>query len=153
MPKKKYNVKLSEKERTKLHKITTTGKSSANEIMRAKILLATDDARCPKLTVAAVAEKCDCATSTVQKVRKRYSEGGLNAALKRKKRERPSVEPKITGDVEAHIIAMACGKPPEGFAKWSLRLLAEKAVELGYIDGISYVSVRTVLKKHSSNRI
>ena len=63
------------------------------------------------------------------------------------------MEPKITGDVEAHIIAMACGKPPEGFAKWSLRLLAEKAVELGYIDGISYVSVRTVLKKHSSNRI
>jgi len=152
MPKKKYDVRLTDAERTMLEKLTTTGKTSANEIMRAKILLATDDNRKPKLTVAAVADKCDSTTTTVQRIRKLYSEGGLDAALKRKKRETPPIPPKITGEVEAHIIAMACSEPPEGFAQWTLRLLADKAVELGYIDGISHASVRTVLKKRSLNR-
>jgi hypothetical protein len=148
MPKIKYQVKLTDTERTKLKRITTRGKSPASEILHANILLATCDNRVPKLTVAAVAEKCNSTTTTVQKIRKLYAMGGINAALKRKKRETPSVEAKITGAVEAHIIAMACGEPPEGFATWSLRLLASKAVELGYIDEISYVSVRSVLKKH-----
>jgi len=147
MPKIKYHVNLTEEERSKLQKITTTGKSSASEILHANILLATADNRSPKLTVATVADKCDSTTTTVQKIRKLYAMEGFDAAIKRKKRETPPVEPKITGDVEAHIIAMACSKPPKGFAKWTLRLLANKAVELGYIDGISYVSVRTILKK------
>jgi len=151
MPKKKYAVKLSETEKGNLKKLTTTGKASAQEIKRANILLATDDNRNPKLTVKAVSEKCETSTSQVTKVRKLYAEAGLEAALKRKKRETPPIEPKITGEVEAHIIALACSEPPEGFSKWSLRLLADKAVELEYIENISYVSVSTVLKKHNSS--
>ena len=152
MPKKKYTVKLSESDKTELKKVTTTGKASAKEILHANILLATDDARKPKLTVVAVAEKCETSTTTVQKVRKQYSTEGLKAALTRKKRKLPPVAPKITGDVEARIVALACGEPPEGFSKWSLRLLADKAMELEYIDKISHESVSTLLKKHNSNR-
>jgi len=148
MPKKKYQVNLTEAERKKLTRIATTGKSSAKEILHANILLATDDGRSPKLTVAAAAEKCNTTTTTVQTLRKSFAQQGLDAALKRKKREKPPTEAKITGEVEAHIIATACSEPPKGFAKWSLRLLADKIVELEYIDKISYVSVSTVLKKH-----
>ena len=147
MPKLKHKVNLTEKEQNKLSRITTTGKASAREILHAKVLLATADNRSPKLTVATVAEKCDTSITTVQAIRKLYSEEGIEKALKRKKRKTPPIEPKITGDVEAHIIAMACGETPKGFAKWSLRLLADKAVELDYIDEISHVSVRTILKK------
>lgn len=152
MPIKKYEVNLSEIEKARLTKITTTGKASAKEIMHANILLATADNRVPKLSVAKAADKCNVSTTMVTEIRKRYSEAGLDAALLRKKRETPPVEPKITGEVEAHIIALACGEPPEGFSQWSLRLLAQKAVELEYIDSISHASVRTVLKKRTSNR-
>jgi hypothetical protein len=148
-----YKVSLTEKERARLTKITTTGKGAAKEILHANILLATDDGRTPKLTVAAVAKKCNSTTTTVQKIRKLYAGNGLDAALKRKKRETPPIKPKITGDVEAHIIALACSEPPKGFSKWSLRLLANKAVELKYIDRISYVSVSAVLKKHNLSLI
>ena len=115
--------------------------------------MATDDTREPKLTVAQVAQNLNTSATTVQIVRKSYAASGLEAALKRKKRAIPPVVPKITGEVEAHIVALACSKAPDGYSKWSLRLLAGKAVELGYIDDISYVSVGSVLKKHSLNLI
>ena len=140
----KYLVCLTDEERTQLKKIVTKGKSSAKEILHANILLATDDSRAPRLTVAEAADKCNSTTTTVQTIRKAYHEGGLDFALKRKKRGTPPVQAKITGEVEAHIIALACGDPPEGFSKWSLRLLADKAVELEYIENISYVSVGTL---------
>ena len=85
--------------------------------------------------------------TTVQKVRTSYGEKGLEATVNRKKRETPPVEAKVTGDVEAHIIAMACGEPPKGYAKWTLRLLADKSVKLGYIDSISHTQVGRILKK------
>ena len=153
MPKKKYSVILSESEKTRLQKITTTGKASAKEIMHANVLLATADNRNPKLTVEKAAEKCNVSTTMVTEIRKRYTEAGFDAALLRKKRETPPVEPKITGEAEARIIALACSEPPEGFSKWSLRLLAEKTVELEYLDAISHVSIGTVLKKHSLSLI
>jgi len=149
MPKQKYTVNLSNEEKTTLKRITKTGKSTAKEILHASILLATDDTRIPKLTVAEVAEKCDTTPTTVQIIRKNYCEHGLDSAIKRKKRETPPIKPKITGEVEAHIIALACGEPPKGFSRWSLRLLADKAIELEYIDKISYVSVDSLLKKHN----
>jgi len=149
MPKKKYSVNLSKNEIEKLNKLTKTGKASAKEILHANVLLATNDSRTPKLTVKAVADKCSTSTTTVTRVRKRYSEEGLEAALLNKKRKTPPIEPKITGEVEARIIALACSEPPEGFSKWSLRLLAEKTVELEYLENISHVSVGTVLKKHN----
>jgi len=151
MPKKKYTVDLSESEKVELRKLTTTGKTSARVIKRANILLSTDDTRNPKLTVSAVAEKCEVSASTVQKIRKQYALEGYRAVLTRKERETPAVAPKITGDVEARIIALACSEPPVGFSKWSLRLLADKAVELEYIDKITHVSISMVLKKHSLN--
>jgi hypothetical protein len=153
MPKLKYLVCLTDEERATLKKIVTTGKSSAREILHANILLATDDNRTPKLTVIEAADKCSSTDTTVQTIRKAYHEGGFDFALKRKKRKTPPVAAKITGEVEAHIIALACGDPPEGFSKWSLRLLADKAVELEYIDNISYVSVGTLLKKHNLSLI
>ena len=149
MPKLMYQVNLTEEEQTKLSKITTTGKTSAKETLHANILLATADNRTPKLTITAVAQKCNTTNTTIQIIRKLYAQNGLNAALKRKKRTTPPTEAKITGEVEAHIITLACSKPPNDYAKWSLRLLANKTVELNYIDQISHVSVGTVLKKHN----
>lgn len=153
MPKLMYKVNLAEEERTKLLKMTTTGKATAKEILHARVLLATDDGRFPKLTVVAAADKCNTTTATVQTIRKLYAQGGLDAALKRKKRIIPPVPSKITGEVEARIIALACGEPPKGFSRWSLRLLSDKAVELEHIDKISHVSIGTLLKKHSLSLI
>jgi len=149
MPEKRYEVRLTEEERVELRKRVTMGTSTAREIMHAKVLLSTDDGRAPKMTVRAVAERCETTTATVQTIRKTYVEQGIEAALSRKKREKPPIAAKITGEVEAHIIATACSAPPPGQSKWSLRLLAEKVVELEYIESISYVSVRSVLKKHN----
>ena len=149
MPRKKYEVKPTEEEKERLNEITRNGKSAAKEILHARILLATDDAREPKLTVRQVAEKCDSTTTTVQTVRQLYATQGFEAALQRKKRETPPVEAKITGEVEAKIVALGCSQPPEGRARWTLRLLAEKAVELEIIGEISHSSVGSVLKKHN----
>lgn len=147
MPKLKYNVRLTDDEKKQLKKLIKNGVASAREIMRANILLATNNNRVPKLTVAQVAERCQSTTTTVQTIRKEYALSELESTIKRKKRDKPPIEPKITGDVEAHIIALSCSAPPDGFSKWTVRLLADKTVELGYIDSISYVSVSTVLKK------
>jgi hypothetical protein len=150
---KKYKVRLTAEERTHLTKITTSGEAKAKEIAHARILLATDDTREPKLTVTEVAERCDSNIVTVQQIRRKYAQGGVDAAVKRKKRETPPVQPKITGDVEAHIIALACGEPPKGYSKWSLRLLAGKTVEMGYVNSISHTYVGEILKKHSLSLI
>jgi hypothetical protein len=146
---KKYDVRLTDDERETLMQIITTGEAKAKEIAHARILSATDDTRVPKLTVAEVADKCDSNIVTVQQIRRKYAENGLEAAVKRKKRETPPVPAKITGDVEAHIIALACSEPPEGYAKWSLRLLSGRIVELGYVDSISYAYVGRILKKRN----
>lgn len=85
--------------------------------------------------------------TTVQTVRASYCDKGLEATVNRKKRETPPVPAKVTGEVEAHIIALACSDSPEGYSRWTLRLLADKTVEMGYIDSISYVTISTILKK------
>ena len=84
---------------------------------------------------------------TVHTIRRRYSEKGLDVAISRKKRDTPPVSPKITGEVEAKIIALGCSTPPKGRSRWSLRLLADKAVELQYIESISHEAVGRLLKK------
>lgn len=99
------------------------------------------------MTVAEIAEVYHTTPTTVQNVRSSYCKKGLEATLSKKKREIPPVPAKVTGEVEAHIIALDCGEPPEGYSKWTLRLLADKTVELGYIDSISHVTVSNVLKK------
>ena len=99
------------------------------------------------MTVAEIANVYHTTPTTVQNVRASYCEKGLEATIKRKKRETPPVSAKVTGEVEAHVIALACGDPPEGYSKWTLRLLADRTVELGDIDSISYVTISTILKK------
>jgi len=148
-----YQINLTDEEQKQLLKITKTGKTTAKEILHANILLSTADNRPTKLTVKETAQKNNTSTVTVQKIRQTYATQGINAALKRKQRQNPPTPPKITGEIQAHIVALACSQPPNGHAKWTLRLLADKAVELEHIDQISHVSIRTVLKKHNINLI
>lgn len=147
MPSFKYVIELSEQDRGELLDIVTNGARSARKILRANILLASDKRNDKYMTVAEIAEAYHTTPTTVQTVRTSYCEKGLAATINRKKRETPPVPAKVTGEVEAHIIALACSDPPEGYSKWTLRLLANKTVELGYIDSISHVTVSSVLKK------
>jgi transposase len=150
MPKVKYHVRLSKKERTTLLNIISKGSAPAKTIMRAHVLLAADEnSPSGKKNETEIAEFFNVHQQTVHTIRKEFCEKGLNATLSRKKREMPPVEPKITGEVEAKIIALSCSAPPVGRSKWSLRLLADKAVELQYIDSISHEAVGRLLKKRT----
>lgn len=154
MPKIKHHVCLTSSERTKLQNLISKGSSTARMIMHANVLLAADENNIHgRKSEAEIAELFHISRQTVHNVRQQYSEKGLAAAVGRKKRDTAPVQAKITGDVEARIIALSCNQPPEGRSKWTLRLLADKAVELEIIDSISYVSIGQVLKKTSSNRI
>jgi hypothetical protein len=147
MPKRKYEVRLSESEKAGLKKIVSTGKAPAKKILRSNILLSTDENRIPQVSIRAVAEIYNVSTTTVNEVRKSYAEKGIESTINRKKRETPPVAPKITGDIEARIIALSCSEPPAGYCRWTIRLLSKKVVELGYIDSIGRTSVNEVLKK------
>ena len=147
MPSYKYVIELSDADRAELNDVVSKGKSPARTILRANILLSSDRNNKKYMTVAEIAEVYHTTPTTVQTVRTSYCEKGLVSALARKKRETPPVPAKVTGAVEARIIALACGSPPEGYAKWTLRLLADKTVELGYVEDISHVTVSRILKK------
>ena len=147
LPSFKYVIELSDKDKEELLEIVTKGTSPARTILRANILLASDRRSDKYMTVSEIADAYHTTPTTVQTVRTSYCEKGLEATIHRKKRETPPVPPKVTGEVEAHVIALACGQPPEGYSRWTLRLLADKTVELGYIDSISHVTVSNILKK------
>lgn len=147
MPSFKYVIELSDQDKAELIDIVTKGKSPARTILHANILLASDRRSEKYMTVSEISKAYHTTPTTVQNVRTSYCEKGLEATINRKKRETPPVPAKVTGEVEAHVIALACGEPPEGYSKWTLRLLADKTVELGYIDSISHVTVSTILKK------
>lgn len=154
MPKIKNHVQLSEDERSTLLRLVSKGSAPAKTILHANILLAADENNQQgRSSEAEIAERFHVSRQTVHTVRQQYSENGLSTAVGRKKRDTPPVSAKITGDVEARIIAMSCNEPPPGRNNWTLRLLANRAVELEIIDSISYVSVGQILKKTSSNRI
>ena len=147
MPSVKYIIELSDADRRALREVISKGKSPAKAILRANILLASDRNNKKHMTVAEIAETYHTTPTTVQNVRTSYANNGLEATIARKKRETPPVPPKVTGDVEAHIIALACGDPPEGYEKWTLRLLADKCVELNYAESLSHMTVSRILKK------
>lgn len=151
MPSVKYIIELTDKDRKTLKDIVAKGASPAKSILRANILLASDKNNKKHMTVAEIAEAYHTTPTTVQNVRTSYANNGLEATINRKKRVTPPVPPKVTGDVEAHIIALACSDPPEGYRKWTLRLLAEKCVELNYAESLSHVTVSRVLKKTNLN--
>ena len=146
MPSTKYIIELNETERKILMDIVKKGNSPARTIMRANILLASDRGN-KYMTVAEIADTFNTTPTTVHNVRTSYVNRGLEATINRKKRETPPVPAKVTGDIEARIIALACGEPPEGYSRWSVRLIAEKCVELNYIDSISHMTVSRILKK------
>ena len=144
-----YKVTLTEDERADLLCITKKGKHSARKVIHALILLNADEgsfAELPKKTNKSIAENLSIGESMVERVKKRFVEDSIGAALEDKPSER-EYKSKIDGDLEARLIAMSCGEPPEGFCRWSLRLLADKIVEYEHIDSISHETVRRCLKK------
>ena len=147
MPSVKYVIELSDVERKTLHDIVARGSAPARTILRANILLASDRNAKQHLTVAQIADVYHTTATTVQNVKASYTNEGLEATLKRKKRNTPPVPEKVTGDVEARIIALACSEPPDGYERWSVRLLADKCVELNYVESLSHMTVARVLKK------
>ena len=145
---KKYIVRLSKEERAELEHLLKKARVQPYKRTRAQILLLADQgAEGPAWPDEKVAKAAGVTKRTVEHVRQRLVEQGLEASLERKKRETPPVEPKLTGDKEARIIALACTEPPEGHARWTLTLLADELVELKVFDAISRTSVASVLKK------
>lgn len=147
MPKKKYSIILTDQERQQLKKIVKCGTSPAKAILRANIILLLDESTGKHMSINEIADALNTTSTTVMNVKKAYCKKGTHDTITRKKRSKPPVEAKITGEVEAKIIALSCSEPPAGFSRWTLRLMADKSVELGIIDQISYVSVSNVLKK------
>lgn len=142
---KRLHIELTTEQRSELEQLIHAGNSSARKQTRARILLLSDRGTGQKRTSREVAAAVMCSLGTVHNIRHRFVEGGLASALYEK--PRPGSAPKVTGEVEAKLVMLACSKPPEGHARWTLRLLARKMVELEYIDAISYVTVREHLKK------
>jgi transposase len=150
---KKYLVTLTPEERAGLTGLASAGKRSALTITRARILLKADQADGgPAWQDADIAEALDCGVRTVERVRQRFVERGLEQALGRKPQDRPSRERKFDGAAEARLIALACSAPPAGRARWTLKLLADRLVELEVFESVSDEAVRRVLKKTNSSR-
>lgn len=143
---KQYIVRLIKKERQELAKVIDSLKGSSQKAKRARVLLKID-INGPGWTDEKAADAFSCRSQTVEKLRKRLVTEGFAVALHGKKREKPPRSKKLDGKKEAKLIAMRLGKPPKGFANWSLRLLAERVVELGLVDEISHETVRKTLKK------
>jgi transposase len=150
---KKYKVTLTADERQSLQALVAAGKAAAKKLAHARILLKADAApEGPAWTDARIAEAVEVNRTTVEQVRQRFVEQGLEAALMRKKQDRPSRERKLDGAGEARLVTLACSKPPQGRATWTLRLLADQLVQLQIVDTISTETVRQVLKKTNSSR-
>lgn len=150
----KYWVKLTEEQRRNVERIieSKSKKYSNERKVRAKVLLSLDENGEAPLKPSAVAKKCKLARETVYLIRKQFCTEGLEATVTRKKRETPPVPPKVTGEVEAHIIATACSAPPEGKSGWTLQMIADKIVLNGVVESIDKETVRRTLKKRSSSR-
>jgi hypothetical protein len=147
---KKYKVTLDAEEREYLLALIAAGKASALKLARARILLKADAGPDgPAWPDGRIAEAFEVDPTTVERIRQRFVEEGLEAALDRKKQDRPSRERKLDGAGEARLAALACSDPPDGRAAWTLQLLADKLVELHVVDSISDETVRQVLKKTS----
>ena len=150
---KLYKVTLLADERNGLEAITHKGSHQSQKVINALILLNCDEGEFNDHRPRGedVANILRISMRKVDRIKKRFVEEGLDAALGRKPSQR-SYESRADGELEAHLVAMSCGEPPKGYARWSLRLLADRAVELEYVDSISYETVRRVLKKTKSNR-
>jgi transposase len=150
---KKYKVTLTADERQGLLDLIAAGKAAARKLTHARILLKADVADGgPGWTDDRIAQAMEVNVATVERARRRFVEQGLEAALVRKKQDRPSRVRKLDGHAEARLIALACSEPPPGRCDWTLRLLADQLVELDIVASIAAETVRQVLKKTSSSR-
>ena len=145
MPQKKYLVDLTDSEKLELEKLIKSGKHQSRKLTRARILLLANDGK----TDSEIVEVLQTARPTVERTRKRFVEEGLDCL---QEKLRHGARPRLDERQQAHLIAVACSPAPEGFARWTLQLLADKAVELGFVDSIAKETVRQVLKKTNSNR-
>jgi len=149
---KKYIVTLTEDERNVLGVLASKGKHKSQKILNALILLGCDESKhqVKRSTNEEIARVLNISMKKIDRVKRRFVEEGFDVALNGKKGSRVYTK-KADGDFEAHLVALSCSEPPEGFTRWSLRLLADKVVELNYIDSISHEAVRRVLKKMKSS--
>lgn len=138
-------VKLSSRDKEYLQGILNKGKHSARKIKRARMLLLLSEDSAAK----EIADKAGTGVSTIYKIRNRYFEEGENVKKAIEERPRPGQPPKLTESVKAHVTAIACSTPPEGNSQWTLKMISEKVVELGYVKKISTEAVRKYLKKSS----
>lgn len=145
---KRYKVTLTQKERNDLIQITKKGKHKSQKVINSLILLNCDEGefQISRSTNAEIADILHISMKKIDRVKKRFVEAGLEISLNGHKGQRV-YEKKADGNLEAHLVALSCSEPPAGFSRWSLRLLADKVVELNYVDSISYETVRRVLKK------
>lgn len=139
------HIYLKQNERTKLEQLIKSGVHSARVIARARALLLLDRSQGEARTIQQVIEAAMVSQGTIYNLKERYFSEGLDRALYEK--PRPGAKPKIDGEVEAHLIALTCSDPPEGYDRWTLRLLADRLVSLEVIDAISHVAVGEALKK------
>ena len=151
---KPVTVSLTDDQRTFLRDLTGSGSSPARVQTRARILLLADRSQGHRRTDADIAAALLVSKPTIGKTRRRYAlaavgEDGLAAALS--ERPRPGQTPKVTGDIEAYLVTLCCSDPPEGAARWTLRLLADRIVAAGHLDSLSHVTVGARLKKMSLN--
>jgi len=147
----RYTIRLSKDEVEELQSIISKGKHSAQTIRAAYILLNCDEGRySAKVTNEQISQVLKIGMRTIDRVKKKLVEEGMDKALERRPTSR-IYDRKIDGDLEAKLVTLCCSKPPAGHAKWSLRLLADKLVELHYVDSISHVAVGNILKKTNLN--
>ena len=148
---KKYVVRLTEEERSQLEALVHRGRAHARKLLYARILLKADTDGPDRWTDERIAEALEVSAATVARERKRYCEDGFEVALMPKKPGKPRRR-MLDGRAEAHLIALSCSDPPEGRESWSMRLLADRMVELGHVDTVSHETVRRTLKKTRSSR-
>ena len=149
---KKYTITLTKDERDNLKKIKSKGRHKSQKLINSLILLGCDEGKYQekKSTNEEISRVLTIGMRKIDRIKKRFVEHGLDITLNGMKGNRVYAR-KADGDFEAHLVALSCSEPPEGFARWSLRLLADKVVELKYIDKISHETIRQVLKKTNSN--
>ncbi len=150
---KKYIVTLTQKERADLREITSKGKHQSQKVINALILLSCDGGEFQekRSTNEELSRVLKIGMRKIDRIKKRFVEEGIDITLNGKREGSRIYSKKADGDFEAHLVALSCSNPPEGFARWSLRLLADKVIELNYIDDISHETIRQVLKKTKLN--
>jgi transposase len=145
---KKYRVTLTSEERGELSQLISRGKGAARKLLHARILLKADSSEGQEWKDEAISEALEVSISTVERVRERFVEAGLQAALERQAPRR-EYKRKLNGEQAAHLVALVCGQPPEERGRWTLKWLAQKMVELDYVESVAPETIRQTLKKMS----